>query len=143
MKVFIEVNTGSKKKGFYDEKSFELKEYREVLLPYPYPYGFIVDTEGEDGDAVDCYVITDKPLDPGTTVECEPQGILEFFEGPDTDYKVLATLPGENIEMNEKLRAELEAFISGIFKAYPEVHVKVGRILPKERAIGYIEDNKA
>jgi inorganic pyrophosphatase len=44
----------------------------------------------EEEDSVDCYLITGEPQTAGSTVQCEPVGLLEFFEGDETDHKVLA-----------------------------------------------------
>lgn len=35
-----------------------------MLRPYPYPYGFIIGTKGDDEEAVDAFIITDKRLEP-------------------------------------------------------------------------------
>ncbi len=111
-------------------------------MRYPYPYGFIPGTRTDDGDAVDSYVITRTPLKGGQSYECEPIGLLEIIEGDETDHKVLSVPVGESMVPDEALRRELEEFIFEIFKRYPHVHVRIGRILPKEVAVRYIEENR-
>jgi hypothetical protein len=64
---------------------------------------------------------------------------LEQYEGEEVDHKVLATLPGQKVALNEKLLKELEDFIYAVFAAYPEINVKVGPILPREAALSYIQ----
>ncbi len=66
----------------------------EVSAAYPYPYGFVLGTTGGDGDAVDCFVLTETPLRSGSIVECEPVGLLEQIEDGGVDHKVLAVLAG-------------------------------------------------
>ena len=62
--VFIEVSRGSDKKSKYDENTFDFIKSVEMLRPYPYPYGFIIGTKGDDEEAVDAFIITDKRLGP-------------------------------------------------------------------------------
>lgn len=139
MEVFIEAEAGSRQKGMYDEETLERHGIRRALYPYPYPYGFVLGTRTRDGDRVDCYVITKSKLAEGTTARCDPIGLLEFTEDGEVDHKVLASPCGETPQVDERLRRELEHFITGIFSAYPEMEVQVGRLLPKEAAIRHIE----
>ena len=69
MKVFIENEAGSKFKNLFDEKKLEFKKTIQVSRAYPYPYGFILNTTGEDGDNVDVFVLTKKLLKKGEVVE--------------------------------------------------------------------------
>jgi len=142
MKVLIEVESGSSEKGLYNEKTFELIGTRSILLPYPYPYGFIIGTKGDDGECLDCYVLTDNKLKAGSIIECEPQGLLEFFEGSEIDHKILATLPNEVMNIDEKLLEGLKTFTYGVFKAFPEIDIKVGQLLSREKAIAFVNEYK-
>ena len=139
IKICIEVAAGSRDKNFYDEKTLEYKETRQVSQPYPYPYGFIIGTRGQDGDSVDCYVITRDKLKPGAIVGCVPIGLIEQFEGEELDHKVLASIPGQEVEPDQELWKELRDFISAIFERFPEIKVNVGPILPREAALEYIQ----
>lgn len=153
MKVFIEAERGSHEKNVYDEATLEWKSVKHALLQYPYPYGFIVGTAADDGEAVDCYIITEKKLQAGTTVDCEVGALLEFFEGDEIDHKVIAFLPEDGVPdnahpdnqkeklLNTNLRKELTEFITGIWKKYPEVKVKVGELQPKKAALDYLKKN--
>ncbi len=138
IKVLIEVAAGSCERQRYDEKTLAYRDSHTLPRPYPYPYGFIPGTRAEDGGAVDCYVLTQDPLEPGSLVTCEPVGLLELDEGDERDDKVLATLPGEVVELGEHLLATLRDFIEGIFAQFPEANVQVGRILPKWAALDTI-----
>ncbi len=139
--VFIEVSKGSDRKSKYDENTFEFIKSVEMLRPYPYPYGFIIGTKGDDEEAVDAFIITEKRLKPGSKVQCEPVGILEMFEGDEHDHKVLAVLPGENVSLDNGVHEKLKDFIYTIFTRFPEIQVRVGEILPKEAALGHLEKN--
>jgi inorganic pyrophosphatase len=140
IKVLIQVAADSCDKNLYDEKTLEYKETRHVSQPYPYPYGFILGTSAEDGDAVDCYVITKERLKSGTLIECEPVGLLEQDEDGEIDHKVLAALPGQEVDLDEGLRKELQDFIYALFSQYPDMRVSVGPIHPREAAVSHIQE---
>ncbi len=93
MRVFIENEAGSRRKHIYD-RNLAVVRTVEVSAAYPYPYGFVLGTTGGDGDAVDCFVLTETPLCSGSIVECQPIGLLEQVEDGGIDHKVLAVLPG-------------------------------------------------
>jgi len=142
LKVLIEVEAGSCDKKLYDELTLEYKETRRVSQPYPYPYGFIIGTRGADGDSVDCYLITNDSPKSGAIVECDPIGLLKQDEDGELDHKVLASLPGQSVEVSQKLHKELQDFIYAVFSDFPEVHVHVGDILPREVALKYIQESR-
>lgn len=137
--VFVEAARGSREKHAYDETNLAYKGKGETLLPYPYPYGFILGTRTPEGDCVDCYLVTEQRFSPGERVEAEPAGLLEFFEEEELDHKVLATIPGEEVALNEELRERLESFIYGIFEMFPQMRVRVGELRSQEAAEGFVE----
>jgi len=141
IKVLIQVEAGSCDKKFYNERTLEYLETRRGSRPYPYHYGFIIGTSAADGDCVDCYLITTDLLQSGTIVECEPVGLLEQDEDGEADHKVLATIPGQDVELGQALLQELQDFIYVIFAKYPDMRVRVGPILPREAALDYLWSN--
>jgi len=142
IKVCIQVAGGSDEKNRYNEKTLEYRGTSRVSRPYPYPYGFILETNGADGDNLDCYLITREPLQAGTIVECEPLALLEQDEDGEIDHKVLATLPGQVVEVGQGLLQELQDFIYEVFRQFPDVRVHVGNILPREAAVHHIQLNR-
>jgi inorganic pyrophosphatase len=138
IKVCIEVEAGSCERHRYHAKTLQYEGTRLATRPYPYPYGFILGTRAADRENVDCYLITTAPLQAGTVVECEPIGLLEQEEDGEVDHKVIAALPGQDVEGNEGLRQELRAFIVAVFAPFPDMHVRVGRLLPREAALQHI-----
>lgn len=139
IQIFIEVEMGSCEKRKYDEKTLEYQGVRRTLLPYPFPYGFIMKTETEDGDGIDAYVITNDHLEAGHLVECEPMGMLEVSEGDEIDNKVIACPSGQTVEIDDKLFEVLQDYIYGIWKDAREVKIRVERLLSKQEAIEYIQ----
>ena len=140
--VLIQVAAGSRERRLYNEKTLEHLGTRETARPYPYPYGFVLGTKAEDNDNVDCYVITTESLEAGTIVECEPIGLLEQDENGDIDHKILAGLPGQEVNLGDDLRLELEDFIQALFARFPGASVRVGRILPREAALQHLEASR-
>ena len=139
IKVCIEVEAGSCNRHRYNEKTLEYQGTRRIARPYPYPYGFILGTRAADGDSVDCYLITHDRVKAGTIVECEPIGLLEQDEDGEVDHKVLAALPGQEVEVGQGLLQELRDFIYAVFAPFPDVCVRVGRLLPCEAALPHIQ----
>ena len=142
IKVLIQVAGGLSDRRIYDERTLEYKGTRQGSLHYIYPYGFILGTRSEDGDSVDCYIITHESLEAGSIVECEPIGLLEQDEDGEIDHKVLASLPNQSVEVTQELLQEMREFIHRLFAAYPEMHVTVGNILSREEALRHIQENR-
>ena len=139
IKVCIEVEAGSGEKHLSNEETLEYKGTRRVSRPYPYPYGFIIGTRAADGDNVDCYLITNESLQSGAIVEGEPIGLLEQDEDGEVDHKVLAAMPGQDVEIGQGLLQALRDFIYAVFAQFPDVCVRVGRMLPREAALHHIQ----
>ncbi len=139
IKVLIQVEAGSCDKDLYNERTLEYRETRHISRPYPYPYGFIIGTSAADGDCVDCYLITIDRLKSGTIVDCEPVGLLEQDEDGEVDHKVLAAIPGQDVELGHGLLQELQDFIYALFATFPGARVHVGPILPREAALHYLQ----
>jgi inorganic pyrophosphatase len=58
-------------------------------MVYPASYGFIPQTLGDDGDALDILVYNATPIERGTVVECKVIGVLDMDDEGDKDYKIL------------------------------------------------------
>jgi inorganic pyrophosphatase len=139
IQVLIQAEAGSRDRRLYNEQTLEYRETRRGSQSYPYAYGFIIGTSAEDGDAVDCYLITKDKLTAGSIVECEAVGLLEQHEDGEVDHKILAAIPGQEVEIGEELLKELQDFIYSVFARFPGVHVRIGPILPREAALHHIQ----
>jgi hypothetical protein len=80
VQVVIEAEAGSNVRHAYDGATLEPLGSREVAVRYPFPYGFVVGTTTDDGDAIDCYLLTADGVSAGTVVEADLVGVLEQFE---------------------------------------------------------------
>ncbi len=137
MRILIENEAGSTTKHRYDERTLTLIGKAEVSAAYPFPYGFAIGTRSGDGDAVDCFVLTDRRLASGAVIECEPVGLIEQIEDGETDHKVLVALPGENPRAGDALET-LRSFAAGVFAHVPGKSIKLGRLLDREAAEAYL-----
>lgn len=70
--VVIETPKSSAQKYDYDADSrfFKLKKILPSGMVFPYDFGFIPDTKGEDGDPLDVIVISEFNSFPGIMIKC-------------------------------------------------------------------------
>ena len=78
MHVIIETPRGSTEKYDYDKDHnlFKLKKILPSGMTFPYDFGFIPHTKGEDGDPLDVIVISEYQSFPGCLVECRIIGAM-------------------------------------------------------------------
>jgi inorganic pyrophosphatase len=139
IQVFIQNEAGSNRKNYHDEKTLEYKETKIVSRPYPYPYGFILNTNAHDGCNVDVFVVTDRFLSTGQTLECEVIGLMEQFEDGVDDHNVLARLPDEHVDVTPAAQATLSAFVLNVFRHVEGKRIAVGEFRTAEAAAAHIE----
>jgi inorganic pyrophosphatase len=106
--IIIETPKGCRNKYAYDKKgkAFKLKKILPAGAVFPFDFGFIPDTKGEDGDPLDVLVIMDEPAYPGCMVECRIIGAL----------KAKQTERDGKVEENDRLIA-----VSVVSTSYSEV----------------------
>ncbi len=92
IKVFVEIPKGSSQKYEFDEEEKTIKLDRTLYSPmyFPFEYGFVKGTMGEDGDPLDCILLASFPTFPGCLVEAEPIGLLEMEDEGGIDTKIIA-----------------------------------------------------
>jgi inorganic pyrophosphatase len=140
MQVFIENEAGSRRKNVYDERTLQLLRTIDVSASYPYPYGFVIGTISGDDDAVDCFVLTTESLAAGTTLECDPIGLLEQVEDGEIDHKVLAVPSGSSAALDDAAIAALKKFIGGVFAHVPGKRMEIGSLLDRDAAENYLRE---
>jgi inorganic pyrophosphatase len=76
----IETPRQSRVKLCYDKKTglFRAKKVLALGLTFPFPFGFLPSTRGEDGDPLDVMVITHLHLWPGTLVNLRLLGAIKL-----------------------------------------------------------------
>ncbi len=97
--AFIEIPKQSNVKYEYDEKSGAMKVDRilHTSMVYPYNYGFIPGTLGEDGDPIDIMVISTAAFSPGSFVIAKPIAVLLMRDEEGVDSKLIA-VPTEKVD---------------------------------------------
>jgi inorganic pyrophosphatase len=76
VEVVIETPKGSAQKYDYDSKThfFKMSKILPSGMVFPYDFGFIPDTQGEDGDPLDTIVISEFNSFPGVMIKCRVIG---------------------------------------------------------------------
>ena len=80
--VVVETPRGSAAKLEFDPdlKVFTLSKALILGLTYPYDWGFVPSTKGDDGDPLDVLVIHDAATSPGLVLKCKIIGVLEVLQ---------------------------------------------------------------
>lgn len=75
----IEAAQGTRHKLKYASRwnAFVLSGVLPLGLSFPYDFGFIPSTLGDDGDPLDVLVLADEALMPGTIVPCRVVGVIQ------------------------------------------------------------------
>ena len=127
--IIIETPKGSRNKYKYDgkKKIFKLNKILPAGFAFPFDFGFIPGTKGDDGDPLDILLITHETTFPGCHVDCRIIGGIKamqkeksgeevrndrFFAVPDCDTIY------DNIQGMEDLSEELVDAITNFFIAY-------------------------
>jgi len=138
MKAFIEVDAGTDQRPIYNEQTLEQIRIKKVYKPYPYAYGFLLNTISGDGDHLDCYIITSKPLTSGKIIDVKPVGMVESIENGEDDHKILCCLSGENIKIDSVIKKTIREFGKHYFDDQPNKKVLIGKFLGHKDAINLI-----
>ncbi|HEX4426581.1 MAG TPA: inorganic diphosphatase [Terriglobales bacterium] len=79
LRVVIETPKGSRNKYAFNAKDhvYELKTVLPAGMAFPYDFGFVPSTQGDDGDPIDVLVLMDEPAFPGCVLLCRIIGVIE------------------------------------------------------------------
>ncbi|HUI01361.1 MAG TPA: inorganic diphosphatase [Nitrososphaerales archaeon] len=137
--VVIEIPRGSDVKYEMDEKTgfVFVDRFLYTATHYPFNYGFIPNTRGEDGDPVDALVITEDPVYPMSVIRSRPIGVLLMEDEGGPDAKLVA-VPARHIDptytdvehimqIPEFTRKQIEHFFSHYKEGEPNKFVKVDK----------------
>jgi inorganic pyrophosphatase len=77
--AIIETRSGTRTKLAFDEESeaFVVKKVLPQGMSFPFDYGFIPSTLGDDGDPLDVLVLMDEPVPTGAVVPSRLIGVIE------------------------------------------------------------------
>jgi inorganic pyrophosphatase len=138
--VVVETPRGSAAKLEYDPelRVFTLSKALFLGLTYPYDWGFIPSTKGEDGDPIDALVLHDTATAPGLVLKCKIIGVLEVLQSEKGKKGIrndrLIAVPRDSHrekadkdarDLPKQMRQEIEKF----FVATDELEAKVLKFL--------------
>ncbi|WP_328701963.1 inorganic diphosphatase [Aestuariimicrobium ganziense] len=89
--VTIEIPKGTKNKYEMDHNTGRIRLDRTLFTStqYPYDYGFVEGTLGEDGDPLDALVLVPEPTFPGCLIECRAVAMFRMKDEMGGDDKVV------------------------------------------------------
>lgn len=130
--VVVEVVKGTMNKIEYDEQGGYFKLDRVLHQPtfYPFDYGFIPQTHGGDGDAIDVCLLLTQPTFPGCVVKARAIGIIQMEDQDGVDDKIIAVPVGKvdprfnEITSFEQLPAHVQEEYTIYFKEYKKLEKK-------------------
>ena len=124
VRVVIETPKGSRNKYKFEPElgGFTLGKVLPDGMVFPYDFGFVPQTEAEDGDPIDVLLLMDEPAFPGCIIESRLIGVIEGEQGENGkterndrlmavatcnhDYSDLKNIS----DMNETLLKDVEEF---------------------------------
>ena len=79
LNVVVDTPKGSRNKYKYDEKKalWRLRKVLPLGAAFPFDFGFVPSTRGEDGDPIDVLLLMDEAAFPGCVVTARLIGVLE------------------------------------------------------------------
>jgi inorganic pyrophosphatase len=93
LQAVIEAPRGSANKLKFDPRRgvFTLHNVLPLGVAFPFDFGFVPGTLGEDGDPLDVLVLMDEATFPGVVVPCRLVGVIEARQRPKDDRRAKAT----------------------------------------------------
>ncbi len=156
VQLIIETPQGSRSKFAYepDKGAFVLKKVMPVGSVFPYDFGFLPSTQGEDGDPLDVLILLDAPLFQGNLVLSRLLGVIEA-EQTERDGKTerndrliaVASCSQEYHDTHElsDLPANIVTEIEHFFVSYNQLAGKTFKPVNRgdsERAKALVEDGR-
>lgn len=145
----IEISKGSKAKYEIDKETGLLILDRVIYSSFHYPvnYGFIPQTLGEDGDALDILVICSESIQPLCLIEATVIGNMQMIDNGEKDDKIIAVATNDPTvnhftDVND-LPKHFKAVLKNYFEQYKVLENKVVLIdefQDKAAAYGIIEE---
>jgi inorganic pyrophosphatase len=127
---YVEIPKGSRNKYEYDEDldAIVLDRFLFSSMVYPTDYGFIPETHGQDGDALDAMVCVSEPTFPGCVIPVKPIALFRMEDDKGIDDKVLCVPlsdPAWNgLEELDDIPKQLQDEITHFFSVYKDLEQK-------------------
>lgn len=129
--AMVEIPMGSNCKYEYKEdlEAIALDRILFTSMAYPANYGFILGTEGKDGDPLDVLIFSSVPIATGILVKCRAVGIAEMNDEEGEDNKVIA-VPIDKVDPASsmiKTIADLPEYQKNKMKHFFEHYKELGK----------------
>ncbi len=144
--VVVEIPQGSSIKYEMDKDSGSVMvdRFNYTAMFYPFNYGFVPQTEAEDGDPIDVLVISTYSVTPGSVIPARPIGMLEMEDEEGIDTKILA-VPTKKVDpflasiedivdIDDSTKKKIQHFFNHYKELEPNKWVKTKNFLSKEEA---------
>jgi len=120
--VVVEVPLGTVEKYEWNRRNLrmEIDRLEPSNLPEPVNYGFIPQTIGEDGDALDVFVISSDPIPTGTVLQTRIIGVMRFVDEGKNDDKIVTVLEGSSYRKLADVPDNLVKKITNYFRHYKD-----------------------
>jgi inorganic pyrophosphatase len=118
LNVIVETPRGSRNKFDFDEEHrlFKLAKVLPEGMVFPFEFGFIPSTRGDDGDPLDILILMDAPTTTGCLLTARLIGVIE----------ALQTDQDDGMSRNDRLIAiATHAHIHGEAKSLSDLDVKI------------------
>mgnify|MGYP006098515255 CR=1 FL=1 len=150
--VFIEISKGTNIKYEYEDGKLTVDRFLNVPFAYPFNYGYIPNTLGGDGDALDAVVICDYSLQPCSYIKCKLIGCLRTEDESGEDDKFIF-IPDETVDKSSTtinnlsdIKSDILIKIKYFFEHYKDLDdnkwIKVNDFIDVENSISLIETGK-
>ncbi len=149
--AYIEITKDSMVKYEIDAKTGFLMADRILYtaMKFPFNYGFVPETEGEDGDPLDIMVLSSEPIMGGAAVKAKLIGMLEMKDEEGIDTKLIA-VPVKKIDplygvyediadVPNAVKERIKHFFDHYKELEPGKWVKTERFLDKGAALKVLE----
>lgn len=124
LNAIIETPQGRRNKLKYDDQTglFKLSGVLPAGMSFPYDFGFVPATSGEDGDPLDILILMDEPVGEGCLVAARLIGVIEAEQTEDgkterNDRLIAVATESHNHrdvktlgDLNDNLLKEIEGF---------------------------------
>jgi inorganic pyrophosphatase len=135
LRAVVETPKGSRNKYRYDPDCdcFELATALPEGMEFPFDFGFIPSTLGDDGDPLDVLVLMDSPIIAGCVLRCRLIGVIEAREKErgkrwEQNDRLIAVASHarthEGIKSLQQLRPHTLDDIKAFFVDYNKLHDK-------------------
>lgn len=91
--VIVEVPIGGEPVKYEMDKAAGTLVVDRILytsMRYPGNYGFVPHTLSDDGDPIDILIANQRPIIPGSVINCRAVGVLHMTDEEGADEKILA-----------------------------------------------------